>query len=185
MANCKNCGYELPAGAQFCPRCGAPVPKIDEQTHPPAAGAPSQPAVASGVVLAYWWERFLAYFIDAIIISVVATIINFVTGLALSAISGWPTWIPFLNLNGVLLFLYWMLMEGSRSQHGQSFGKMIMRIKVVKIDGAALTMGDAAIESVGKAFLLPIDLLIGWILHPRRRQRIFNYITRTVVVKVA
>jgi uncharacterized RDD family membrane protein YckC len=61
---------------------------------------------------------------------------------------------------------------------------MIMRIRVVKIDGTAINMGDAAIESVGKAFLLPIDLLIGWILYPRKRQRIFNYITRTVVVKV-
>jgi uncharacterized RDD family membrane protein YckC len=59
-----------------------------------------------------------------------------------------------------------------------------MRIKVVKIDGAALNMADAAIESVGKTFLLPIDLLIGWILYPRKRQRIFNFITRTIVIKI-
>ncbi len=183
MANCKNCGYELPEGAQFCPRCGAPVPKIEEQIQPSAVGAPSQPAAASGVVLAYWWERFFAYFIDVVIISVVALIINFVTGLTLSAITGWPTWIPFLNLNGVLLFLYWMLMEGSRSQHGQSFGKMIMRIRVTHADGSQISMADAALESVGKAFILPIDLIIGWILYPRKRQRLFNYLSNTIVSK--
>ncbi len=184
MANCKNCGYELPAGAQFCPRCGAPVPKVEEQMPTPPAETPSQPSVDTGVVLAYWWERFFAYFIDAILISVVTLIINFVTGITFSAITGWPTWIPFLNFNGVLLFLYWMLMEGSRSQHGQSFGKMMMRIRVAHVDGSQISMADAALESVGKAFILPIDLLIGWILYPRKRQRLFNYLSNTVVIKL-
>lgn len=181
MANCRNCGAELPEGAQFCPRCGAPVPKIEE---PISAARLSQP-YAPSLNLAFWWERFFAWLIDVVIIGVISWLIGLIAAIGtFTLIPGWPSWLPFFrfDINGILLFLYWMLMEGS---NGQSFGKMIMRIKVVKIDGAALTMGDAAIESVGKAFLLPIDLLIGWILHPRRRQRIFNYITRTVVVKVA
>jgi uncharacterized RDD family membrane protein YckC len=92
-------------------------------------------------------------------------------------------WIPFFNfgLSGIVNFLYWMLMDGA---YGQSFGKMIMRVKVTRVDGSRLNMANAALESVGKAFLLPLDCLLGWILYPRRRQRVFNYISETIVVKI-
>jgi hypothetical protein len=39
------------------------------------------------------------------------------------------------------------------------------------------------LETVGKAFLLPLDVLLGWIFYPKRRQRLFNYISETIVVK--
>jgi uncharacterized RDD family membrane protein YckC len=68
--------------------------------------------------------------------------------------------------------------------YGQSIGKMIMRIKVVKLDGANINMGPAAIEAVGKAFILPLDCLLGWILYPSRRQRAFNFVSNTIVVKI-
>jgi len=74
-----------------------------------------------------------------------------------------------------------MFMDGL---YGQSFGKMAMRIKVTRLDGSQINMGAAALESVGKAFLLPLDCLLGWLLYPKRRQRIFNYISETIVVKV-
>jgi uncharacterized RDD family membrane protein YckC len=61
---------------------------------------------------------------------------------------------------------------------------MVMRIKVTRLDGSPVGMGNAALESIGKAFVLPLDLLLGWILYPRRRQRIFNYISNTIVIKI-
>jgi uncharacterized RDD family membrane protein YckC len=90
---------------------------------------------------------------------------------------------PFFNFGsgGVIYFIYWTFMEGA---YGQSFGKMVMRIKVTRADGSPIGMMYAALESVGKAFLLPLDLLLGWILYPRRRQRIFNYISETIVIKI-
>jgi uncharacterized RDD family membrane protein YckC len=102
-------------------------------------------------------------------------------GLNFGLVPGWPGLIPFFNPNGIILFLYWMLMEGSS---GQSIGKMVMRLKIVYVDGTPVNMGNAAVESVGKAFLLPLDCIIGWILYPRNRQRLFNYISRTIVVKL-
>jgi uncharacterized RDD family membrane protein YckC len=182
MANCKNCGFELPEGAVYCPRCGAPVVKEEA-----AVAAVPQPMAPSGPVLAFWWERFLAWLIDVAIIGAIVYVINLFAslgGLTFTLIPGWPDWLPFFsfNLNGLALFLYWMLMEGSS---GQSFGKMVMRLRVVQTNGASVNMGNATVESVGKAFLLPLDLLIGWILYPRRRQRLFNYLSQTVVVKAA
>jgi uncharacterized RDD family membrane protein YckC len=83
--------------------------------------------------------------------------------------------------SNVIYFLYWMLSEGI---YGQSIGKMIMRIRMTQMDGKVPNMGQAAIESIGKAFLLPIDVIVGWIFYSKRRQRLFNYLSNTIVVRV-
>lgn len=183
MPYCKNCGNELPEGAQFCPKCGTAVTKLEE---PVVVAAPVPPVAAPELNLAFWGERFVAWLIDVVLIGAVFLVIGlftFLSGLTYGLVPGWPSWIPFFsfNPNGVVLFLYWMLMEGSS---GQSLGKMLMRIKVVHVDGTPVNMGNAAVESVGKAFLLPLDCIVGWILYPRSRQRLFNRISRTVVVKI-
>jgi uncharacterized RDD family membrane protein YckC len=178
MAYCKKCGTELPEGAKFCPVCGTPV--TIEAAPASVSPEPSQP---SGPKLALWGERFLAWLIDVIIVGVVVGILGLFSLLAgVTWWSGWPGWLPFFNLNlgSILYFLYWMFMDGA---YGQSFGKMIMRIKITRLEGSQIGMGNAALESVGKAFLLPLDCLLGWILYPKTRQRIFNYISATIVIK--
>jgi hypothetical protein len=42
----------------------------------------------------------------------------------------------------------------------------------------------AVLESFGKAFLLPIDVILGWIFTNDKRQRIFNRASNTVVIKL-
>jgi uncharacterized RDD family membrane protein YckC len=183
MPYCKKCGNELPEGAKYCPACGTSTSTEDTAT---VSTVQVDPTVfdVSGVKLAFWGDRFVAWLIDAIIIGVVVGILGIFTWFAnVTWWSDWPSWIPFFNFNlgGVIYFLYWMLMDGL---YGQSFGKMVMRIKVTRLDGSQINMGAAALESVGKAFLLPLDCLLGWLLYPKRRQRIFNYISETIVVKV-
>jgi len=166
MPYCKNCGSEVPEDAAYCPKCGGPVQAV------------------AGITLAFWGERFVAWLIDVILLSIIIGLIRF-------AWAGWPsfawvpsfpTWVPFVDfgLSNVVQFLYWMLMEGA---YGQSLGKMLMRIKAARLDGSPINMGQAALQSLGKAFLLPLDCLLGWILYPRRRQRLFNYLSETIVVK--
>jgi hypothetical protein len=43
---------------------------------------------------------------------------------------------------------------------------------------------SAIIEGFGKAFLLPIDVALGWIFTNNKRQRIFNRISNTIVIKL-
>lgn len=166
MDYCKNCGSELPPDATYCPKCGAPVEKGPE------------------LKLAFWGERFVAWLIDIIIIGVIIGIIRVFAWIAWPSY-GWipaaPTWIPFVDfgLSNIIYFFYWTIMDGI---YGQSIGKMIMRIHVAQIDGKPVGLPSAALESVGKAFLLPIDLILGWILYPRKRQRLFNYLSQTVVL---
>jgi uncharacterized RDD family membrane protein YckC len=179
MPYCKKCGAELPEGASYCPKCGAAVTmqEVPAVTTMPTATAPK---------LASWGERFVAWLIDVVIIGIVEVIIgllmwSFVVQPS-TLLLGWPSYIPFFNfgLGGVIYFLYWTLLEGA---YGQSFGKMAVRIKVTRLNGSPIDMMRAALESVGKAFLLPLDCLLGWILYPRRRQRIFNYLSETIVIR--
>ena len=66
---------------------------------------------------------------------------------------------------------------------GQSIGKMVMNLRVVNRDGTRIRYTTAALESLGKAFLLPLDCLIGWLAMPGTKLRVFNRISNTIVVK--
>jgi uncharacterized RDD family membrane protein YckC len=183
MPYCQKCGNELPEGAKYCPVCGTIVSVEETPVVSAVPTAPASPEV-SGLKLAFWWERFVAWLIDAAIIGTVAGILGLFSLLAgVTWWSGWPGWLPFFNFNigGVLYFLYWLFTDGL---YGQSVGKWVMRIKITRLDGSQIGMGNAALESLGKAFLLPLDCILGWILYPRRRQRIFNYISETIVIKI-
>ncbi len=167
MPYCARCGEKLPEGASFCPRCGSPVDLL------------SQPILAS------WADRFIAWLIDVIVIGVLLGwwtmwIWTFPGYMMIPHI---PRWIPFADLGtrNILYFLYWTFMEGA---FGQSIGKIVMKIKVTRLDGKPIGMGQAAIESIGKSFLLPIDCLIGWIFFSSKKQRLFNYISETIIVKM-
>ena len=185
MPYCKKCGNELAEGAKYCFMCGTSVSteEMPAGTATHVGSVESAAPFVSGVKLAFWGERFVAWLLDAIIIGILVSILGLFSLIAgITWWSGWPSWLPFFNFNlgGVIYFLYWMLMDGL---YGQSFGKMIMRLKIKQLDGGQINMGAAALESVGKAFLLPLDCLLGWLLYPKRRQRIFNYISETIVVK--
>lgn len=166
MPSCRNCGTELPENAAYCPKCGMAV-----QLAP-------QPR------LAYWGERFLAWLIDIAILWVILAPFNLLALLGwpgLAAFPSVPFWIPFnFGLNNVVYFAYWMFMEGF---YGRSLGKMVMRIKVTKPNGEPAEVWQAAVESIGKAFLLPLDIILGLILYPRKMQRLFNYLSGTIVLK--
>jgi hypothetical protein len=59
-----------------------------------------------------------------------------------------------------------------------------LKIKTVDLSGNRIDIKSAAIESFGKAFLLPIDVILGWIFTNNKRQRIFNRISNTIVIKL-
>jgi uncharacterized RDD family membrane protein YckC len=181
MPYCKNCGSELPEKAVYCPKCGAPVTLEPVST----VASPSTSPMTSGPNRALWGERFVAWLIDFVIIAIITGVLGVFSWLAAASFvwwSGWPIWFPFFNFgwSGIIYFIYWLLMDGI---YGQSLGKMIMHLRVTRLDGSRINMGQAALEAVGKAFILPLDLILGWLLYPGRRQRLFNYISETTVIR--
>jgi uncharacterized RDD family membrane protein YckC len=133
--------------------------------------------------LAKWSARFWAWLVDVIL---VILFLNIVRGIfepfwRLPLLWDYGHWEIFaIGFETVFFFLYWTVMEGFR---GQSIGKMVMNLKVVNRDGTKIHYSTAAIESIGKAFLLPFDCLIGWLAMPNTKLRVFNRISNTIVIK--
>ncbi|NMB78961.1 MAG: RDD family protein [Methanomicrobiales archaeon] len=135
--------------------------------------------------LAKWSARLWAWLVDIII---VILFLNIVRGVfdpfwklpLLWDIHNWE--IVAIGFETVFFFLYWTVMEGFDGR-GQSIGKMVMNLKVVNRDGSKISYRTAAIESFGKAFLLPFDCLIGWFAMPGTKLRVFNRISNTIVIK--
>ena len=136
--------------------------------------------------IARWRERLLAWLIDFIIITIVFQIISYTMTFSLltdnrpEKLSGSLAPVSF-SVRSLVFFAYWTYFEYTR---GQSVGKMFLHLKTIQVNGRHLSLKDAAIESFGKSFLLPIDLILGWIFSNKKRQRIFNRISNTVVVKI-
>jgi uncharacterized RDD family membrane protein YckC len=121
---------------------------------------------------ASWMTRFWAWLIDVLLMTILWYMVMTISGTSAFSLSG-------LGFNATLLFLYWTLLEGYR---GQSLGKMVLGIAVVGPVGERIGFKDAAVESFGKAFLLPLDLIAGVLAHGKG-QRLFNRLSNTIVVE--
>jgi uncharacterized RDD family membrane protein YckC len=89
---------------------------------------------------------------------------------------------PFNYLISSLVFTaYWTYFE---STSGQSIGKKLMHLKTTDLQGKNVDAKTAILESIGKAFLLPLDVILGWIFTNDKRQRIFNRASDTIVIKL-
>lgn len=125
------------------------------------------------MVLASWEDRFWAWLIDFILIGILWHRIVVVLNMDVFGFDG-------ALLHSILMFIYWTVLESFR---GQSLGKMALNIAVTGTLGEDIGLIDAAVESFGKAFLLPIDCLISWIAYRGSRQRLFNKISNTIVIR--
>ena len=112
-------------------------------------------------------SRLIAYIIDGLIISVAAAIISIVpiVGWIVSAVVGW---------------FYFALMECTI---GQTFGKRLMKIKVIDQYGLNPTFGRATGRYFAK-ILSGLILCIGYIMaaFTERRQALHDMICDTYVV---
>jgi len=60
---------------------------------------------------------------------------------------------------------------------------MAMNLRVTGRIGEKINLPTAALESFGKAFILPLDCLIGWLAMPGSKLRLFNRISNTIVIR--
>ena len=148
------------------------------------------------IVLANWIDRFLAWLIDFIIISIALGIIfaaislpfwiafphwfDGITNMNTSSSNLGGPWSPYI-VSSFVFMAYWTYFE---STTGQPIGKRLMHLRTTDLAGRSIDVKTAAIESFGKAFLLPLDVLLGWIFTNDKRQRIFNRASNSIVVKL-
>lgn len=83
----------------------------------------------------------------------------------------------------LVFFLYFIILEG---RSGQTVGKRLMSIKVVREDGSSCGYGPATVRNLARIIdVLPFLYLLGFIVIIRsdKRQRLGDIIAKTIVVR--
>jgi uncharacterized RDD family membrane protein YckC len=143
----------------------------------------------SKIVLANWGRRFLAWFVDYVIIVLMlgyfqleAIETRFIPTFLLPKAprTDLSLWSP---LSILIFFLYFTFSEW---YFGRSIGQLLLNVRLVDLAGRGVSLRASAIQSVGKSnpLLLFFDCLIGWAHRSSReqRQRIFNKLSGTLVI---
>ncbi|MFW9930778.1 MAG: RDD family protein [Candidatus Thorarchaeota archaeon] len=204
---CANCGSQIDIDSRFCSACGEPV--LME-------GAPSAKAIASSqtstisqaqypasemtpqaytsipsnaYVVASYGTRFWAFLIDAILITAVIESIRWLFIYSIGYWSYTSNWFIFgfgFSLNAIAMLFYFGFCEG---KYSTTLGKQALGLMVVNENGQKANFGEAFVSAIGKAFLLPIDLLIGYFIQDppvgknvNCNQRLFQRISKTITV---
>jgi uncharacterized RDD family membrane protein YckC len=138
----------------------------------------------SKIIIAKWTDRFLAWLIDFIIVSIISASIIFASFGTLDyefVDNGvWAESTQFIPTS-ILFFVYWVILE---YKTGQTIGKKILNLKITDIHGNKPELKGIMISSFGKSFLLPMDVILGLLLTNKKRQRIFNKLGDTLIVKI-
>ena len=137
---------------------------------------------SSKIILAKWKDRFFAWLVDFIIISMISTAIFFLSFLYLNYnfenfIMEDGMYIP----TSVMFFLYWIILE---YKTGQTIGKKMFNLKITNSFGEKPSLLGVIISSFGKSFILPIDIILGLIITNEKRQRMFNRLGNTLIIKI-
>jgi len=136
---------------------------------------------ASTLPLSSFKKRTFAFLIDFALIFAITMAITFIPQL-LSPIStslgSEISSLLFITIG--LLWLYSTLLEGF---NGQSIGKRVIGLKVVRTDGKKMSYDHAAVRNFGKVLpLLPFDLLLGWRIKNQAFMRYFDKFAGTTVI---
>jgi len=137
---------------------------------------------ASYLPLASFKVRTLAYLVDLAFIVLITSVIlfpQFVYILTTNFLSAELSAVLFTILG--LFWVYSTLLEGF---NGQSLGKRLLGLKVVRTDGKKVSYDHAAIRNFGKAFLLPFDVIVGIRLKNPEFIRYFDKFAGTTVIKL-
>ena len=123
-----------------------------------------------------FWLRFAAYFIDGIILQVLAILIYVISGSEILS----PQLIPQLVVV-IFNFGYFIVMESSDKQ--ATLGKMAVGIYVTDTNGQRISSGRATLRIFGK-FISVFTLLIGFFMagFTERKQALHDMIANTLVV---
>ena len=178
---CSKCGAENPDDANFCIGCGARFVSRDAAF-----------SAGTGVEYGGFWERFLAYFIDNMVILigsisvlfVVAIFIGIYWGIMDMDVEGSEDFFAGLLYILAILstWLYYTIMESSKMQ--ATLGKKICNLVVTDSSGNRITFARANARFWSK-FISGAIFCVGYIMaaFTEKRQALHDVIAGTLVVK--
>jgi predicted Zn finger-like uncharacterized protein len=206
---CPHCGFskeideaQLPADITRvnCPKCQQSFPlvkKVAEVILPQEPVRPERqvaPADSSGLTRrevdslpkAGFWMRVVATFIDAFIVFalefLLGSLLAFIGVVSNSGDVG--DMAILVQLFGFAIsFTYYVFFTG---YCGQTPGKMVLRIKVIRCDGSSLSYGRAAFREIPAKFLSGIIFGIGYLMvaFDEQKQGLHDRMADTYVIKL-
>ena len=137
-----------------------------------------------------WWVRFVAYFVDSLIVGIPAGIVGGILGAVTGAFSS-------TNPNGGGVFIFYAILVLASvayfvyfwsQRDGQTIMNKAMNIKVVRADGAPITVGTGIARYIGYVlnsiiFGIPIGFI--WAAFDGNKQGWHDKIAGTYVVKTS
>jgi len=103
--------------------------------------------------------RFVSLLIDSIILAIIIGVLGNVIGFGMMEMGMVPWWMGLIDF--IIFLVYFTYLEGSK---GQTIGKMITKIKVVREDGKPIDMNQAFTRNILRIIDGLIVYLIGAIL---------------------
>lgn len=188
MSYCPKCGKEVVADAKFCASCGAIL-----QTTVQAAPTPTS-AYTSSSPLGDLGSRIVAGIVDYVIIGIVTCILALLlflpvlvmTGIRMMSGGGPGGFRGFLGILVVMWLLWLIYFTYFEGTSGQTIGKKLAHIKVIKEDGSKCNIGSALVRNILRIVdHLPFLYLLGIILiaATNKKQRLGDMLGKTIVVK--
>jgi uncharacterized RDD family membrane protein YckC/Tfp pilus assembly protein PilE len=177
---CTQCGYNNPASARFCKNC-----ELDLQAGAIDADRAVKPEI---LIYAGFWVRLAAAFLDVLAIAAVVILLVFSIAV-LVALTGRDDILH--NQQAISIFYwtvicmsaaYYILMESG--EHGATFGKRWVNIKVLDAKGDRLSIARALARFLARLFSYLL-LLGGFLIQPftQRKQALHDLLAGTVVVR--
>ena len=160
------------------------VSPIINQAPPPAAPVPTASPTPAAPTIKYagFWVRFVAYFIDGIILFIPGFILSFISGVIIETIGLKSLEILFsIIISFAIPMLYYCLLTYYK---GATYGKMFMGLEVRSVDNQKLPVGKIVIrETIGK-IISSIILCIGYIMiaFTEKKQGLHDLMAGSVVV---
>ena len=162
----------------------ASVPNSGPAAPPPPPVWDATPAgTAAQVAYGGFWIRFVAYIIDAILISLVLGVVTSIFGISYMNMDDISQIDPTLNLLSIAVaWLYFALMESS--ERGATVGKMAMGLRVVSNEGKRISFLNATGRYFAK-IISALILCIGFIMiaFTDRKRGLHDMIASTLVIK--
>jgi len=152
----------------------------------PIQGESAAAQPGGGQQLASYGDRFIAFLIDFGIIIGVSIAVGILQYILSSIHLGFISALLSLALFAfeVAYFIYLWGVDNPWTGRGQTIGKKMMNIKIVKEDGSDIGVGDAVLRYIGY-WVSSFVILLGfvWIFIDGKNQGWHDKIAKTIVVK--
>ena len=167
-------------GTPFCVACQQPM--VRERPGSPGFVENQEPGSVP-IVKAGFFRRSAAFAFDWLILSIISDILAFVYRLGSGTEPGIGHMDAAMGFSAALFILYFTLFTGDG---GQTLGKMLLGIRVRRMDGSPLGYRIALIRSLGYIVSVFFMTFLGflWALWDRNKQTWHDKIAGTEVIRV-